>query len=451
MPRTQLTSGAYAQRVATVDGTTGGVIEAPLILIPEGTTPGFDAFGNPSAAAVATSRIEFSFNANDLPIISLWEPVDSKAHGFAAAENKKIEFSYNGIYMFGETEQDTTLIVAPNGDIIGAGQITMGENSSSGTETSVLGFQNTADGDSSAIGGGSANYTTGTSSVISGGFSNTANGEGSAIGGGAYNQTDGPYSTIAGGFSNSTFGEYATIPGGRDNAADGRYSFAFGYRAKSLHNGSFVWADQAEADFVSTGEDQFLIRASGGVGIGTDSPLGQLDVVAPPGDNSVNLPGDAIASPEILDEPGLSADLTAGPSTLTQGAAGMESVSSTTITIPADGYIIVRGYATLESSGTSKRNQVYLQVDDAPGGDLEEPYYTQAGSGDHDTPSSEHYFSLSTERIFYRTAGTYTFYLEGKAHPLNGSGSLTTLRSPVITAIFIPTAYGSLIGVAGAP
>jgi hypothetical protein len=287
--------------------------------------------------------------------------------------------------------------------------------------------------------------------VIAGGYSNTATGEGASIGGGSYNQADGPYSTIGGGIGNSTLGEYATIPGGRDNSADGLHSFAFGYRAKSLHNGSFVWGDQTEADFSSTGEDQFLIRATGGVGIGTDSPLGQFDVVAPPGDNSVNLPGDAIAAPEILDEPGLAADLDPGDFVLTQGAAGVEQVGSISITIPADGYVIVRGLATLETYGTTKANQAHLQVDDSPGGSLVEPYYATAGSGDHDSPSSAHYFSMATERVFYKTTGTYTFYLEGWAGPGNGSDANSTLLRPVITAVFVPTAYGSLVGVTGAP
>ena len=35
-----------------------------------------------------------------------------------------------------------------------------------------------------------------------------------------------------------------------------------------------VWADSTDADFTSTGTDQFLIRASGGVGVGTGDPDG---------------------------------------------------------------------------------------------------------------------------------------------------------------------------------
>jgi len=68
------------------------------------------------------------------------------------------------------------------------------------------------------------------------------------------------------------------VPGGRENTAAGHTSFAAGYRAKANHSGTFVWADSTAADFASTGKDQFLIRASGGVGIGTPSPTGQLDV-----------------------------------------------------------------------------------------------------------------------------------------------------------------------------
>lgn len=40
-----------------------------------------------------------------------------------------------------------------------------------------------------------------------------------------------------------------------------------------------MWADSTAADFTSTGPDQYLIRASGGVGIGTTSPEGPLHVL----------------------------------------------------------------------------------------------------------------------------------------------------------------------------
>jgi hypothetical protein len=68
------------------------------------------------------------------------------------------------------------------------------------------------------------------------------------------------------------------IPGGTENQALGLYSFAAGYQAQARHQGAFVWADSAGVPFASSGNNQFLIRASGGVGIGISSPGTQFHV-----------------------------------------------------------------------------------------------------------------------------------------------------------------------------
>ena len=47
------------------------------------------------------------------------------------------------------------------------------------------------------------------------------------------------------------------------------------------HQGSFVWADSTDADFASTGDNQFLVRASGNVGINTAAPGSALTVGGP--------------------------------------------------------------------------------------------------------------------------------------------------------------------------
>jgi hypothetical protein len=41
-----------------------------------------------------------------------------------------------------------------------------------------------------------------------------------------------------------------------------------------MHDGVFVWADSPSGGFTSTGSNQFLIRAAGGVGINTNNPNG---------------------------------------------------------------------------------------------------------------------------------------------------------------------------------
>ncbi|HNQ73819.1 MAG TPA: tail fiber domain-containing protein [Verrucomicrobiota bacterium] len=155
----------------------------------------------------------------------------------------------------------------------------------------------------STIGGGYGNDigTNSYSSTIGGGENNHigTNSLASTIGGGYRNDigTDSYYSTIAGGGKNhigtysssSTIGggsgnrilndsAFATIPGGRSNTVAANYTFAAGADAKANHTGSFVWADSSGGDFATTGDNQFLIRASGFVGINKNTPATALDV-----------------------------------------------------------------------------------------------------------------------------------------------------------------------------
>ena len=110
---------------------------------------------------------------------------------------------------------------------------------------------------------------------------NIANHDGgilATVGGGNFNTASGVFSTISGGSLNKAGGYASVVPGGHSNFAMGDHSFAVGYRAKANHAGAFVWADSFENDFLSTGANQFLIRASGGVGVNTNAPLAPLDV-----------------------------------------------------------------------------------------------------------------------------------------------------------------------------
>jgi len=157
---------------------------------------------------------------------------------------------------------------------IGGGKINTVYQNSYGTVAG--GWGNEIRGNYGFIGGGYGNYinTSSTHCVIAGGNDNLINENStySTISGGSVNEIYADYCSIGGGISNHISGNYATIPGGSSNDVSGTYSFAAGRKAHAVYDGSFVWADSTNADFSSTGTDQFLIRASGGVGIGTNDP-----------------------------------------------------------------------------------------------------------------------------------------------------------------------------------
>jgi hypothetical protein len=111
---------------------------------------------------------------------------------------------------------------------------------------------------------------------IGGGYFNSVgnNAQYSAIAGGLLNQaqSSAQFGSIGGGQGNqlgsSSF--YATVPGGVNNFATS-YSLAAGRRARAVHAGSFVWGDSTDADVQTTGDNQFLIRAGGGLGVNVPS------------------------------------------------------------------------------------------------------------------------------------------------------------------------------------
>lgn len=136
----------------------------------------------------------------------------------------------------------------------------------------------TSDAEYATVCGGHSNSAAGPLSSILGGSGNNATGNHATICGGAGNSVSGIRAVVCGGVGNSASGNHSAVLGGQTNEAPGDVSLAMGNRAKALHSGSFVWADFTNADFSSTGTNQFLIRASGGVGIGTNAPTEELEV-----------------------------------------------------------------------------------------------------------------------------------------------------------------------------
>ncbi len=199
----------------------------------------------------------------------------------------------------GGANANTNRVTDDYGTIAGGRSNLAGDNAATPGDASLGtvggGTHNTASGYCATVGGGQENTAGGGwYATVAGGVNNIASGRSATVGGGeAGNTASGGYATIAGGYSgtasgdsaavgggkyNEATGEKATVPGGLNNTAAGAYSLAGGRRAKANHDGTFVWADSTDADFTSTATNQFLIRASGGVGIGTAIPTEKLEV-----------------------------------------------------------------------------------------------------------------------------------------------------------------------------
>ncbi len=138
-------------------------------------------------------------------------------------------------------------------------------------------YPQSATGPSSFIGGGLGNSAGGSSAVIAGGSRNSTAASAATIGGGNQNviASTGAGATIAGGWQNQAGGGYAAIPGGYQNTANGYGRFAAGIGAVAQHDGSFVWSDTWPRSWsgptTSTGENQFMVIANGGIWLGDSS------------------------------------------------------------------------------------------------------------------------------------------------------------------------------------
>ena len=81
----------------------------------------------------------------------------------------------------------------------------------------------------------------------------------------------GNFSHAIGGIGHSVGGAYATVLGGQTSSAYGDFTVAMGRGAAANNHGSFVWGDSVGGTFMAATQNQFLIRAAGGVGINTSA------------------------------------------------------------------------------------------------------------------------------------------------------------------------------------
>ncbi|MGC3959866.1 MAG: tail fiber domain-containing protein [Verrucomicrobiota bacterium] len=100
----------------------------------------------------------------------------------------------------------------------------------------------------------------------------------SSVGMGYFSSASGNYSLAAGNNCLASGGNAVAL--GLSTIASADATFAAGTYTRAQHTGAFVWADNQFTTFSSTANNQFLLRATGGVGINTNNPNGAALAVA---------------------------------------------------------------------------------------------------------------------------------------------------------------------------
>ncbi len=121
--------------------------------------------------------------------------------------------------------------------------------------------------------------------------------------------------------------------------------------------------------------------------------------------------------------------------------SSMADVVTTTITIPGPGYILVESDGQLSIGSITTANYIMHQIDETAGGSYNSSYFQVVG---YNKPANTDisYLDASNRRTYYKTSsGTYTFRWEAMS---NTSSGYRVLHRPVITATYIPSAFGTV-------
>lgn len=154
----------------------------------------------------------------------------------------------------------------------------------------VLGSSvNTVAGRGATVAGGGATRLNGVDTSLA---RNAASNDFASVAGGVSNVSSGLAASVGGGTANFAVGDFSSVSGGSGNCAGGDNSWAGGSDATVRYpndlgavsscgtnsgdangdEGTFVWADAVGGEFASTGPNQFLVSAAGGMAINTNTP-----------------------------------------------------------------------------------------------------------------------------------------------------------------------------------
>ncbi|MCC6819438.1 MAG: hypothetical protein IT579_01800 [Verrucomicrobia subdivision 3 bacterium] len=323
-------------------------------------------------------RLQFDTNANVIAgnTFNQAGPTGVNLSGILSGIDNQIRATSSGAVIVGGSENAITNGVDA---VIGGGR----HNYARGFGATVSGgVDNSARSDRATVAGGAGNEAGWDSSFVGGGSENSAQNGAAAIVGGKLNTNRSAYgfigagqsnaiavanaATVAGGEANSVgyAADYGTIPGGYANAVNGAYGFAAGRRAQANHAGAFVWADAQDASFASSATNQFLIRASRGVGINNNNPTAALHVGGTAGVDGIRFPDGTLQTTAAAASP---LGFTTGAAVTPTSIVAFLS-PPTTVTLTRPGRIQVTSHCAFGSSVAGGAHNLNLQIAYRPSG-----------------------------------------------------------------------------------
>jgi hypothetical protein len=300
-PRQQLVSVAYAMKADSVKD--NAITSASIA---NGTITSADLASN------ALNSLSWLLAGNASPSASSFlgtttnHPLNLRVNNRRAMQYTYVQdisdtdpdFHFRSINVLGGSDINSITAGVIGGTIVGGGQ-----DYFTGTDN-----PNTVTANYGTVVGGSLNQANGFS-FVGGGYNNKATEFYSTVVGGTFNTASNNQTFIGGGIANIASGWGSTIPGGSHNIAAGDFSLAAGNYAQALHPGSFVWADNSQiaTPIVTTGSNQFLIRATGGVNLGPGTFL-DLGFGVPWREGNAGRIGYQLFTPNALDIVGAGTD-----------------------------------------------------------------------------------------------------------------------------------------------
>lgn len=250
----QLAATARIDRTLTVFDVSNPV-NPSMLAVARNDAGGFNDIYGSHAVAYSGNYIAVAAKAARSVTIS---SLETQSVGLSVGERVGIGtfLPAGALHVVGDVVVERAQRIELSADWIELGNFT----TASGSSSTAMGSGTTASGESStAMGVGTlANGSYSTAM----GWATTASGDASTAMG-VSTLASGHYS-MSTGYDTVASGTYS-FAGGLETIASGRCSTAIGFGAKALHDGTFVWGDYQFAELPSSAENEFTVRASGGV------------------------------------------------------------------------------------------------------------------------------------------------------------------------------------------